>query len=166
MPTNYYELYFPVLAQMIVAAAVAAGLIGAGLALGKRVRTPQKDTPYESGMKPIGSARERFSVKFYLVAMVFILFDIEAIFLYPWAVVYRELKMFAFVEMLLFIGLVLAGFFYIWKKGVLDWSQEAMAAFKEEDDAGAPRLSAAPAGTRTEDRPAAELVGSTGSERA
>jgi NADH-quinone oxidoreductase subunit A len=63
--------------------------------------------------------------------MVFILFDIEAIFLYPWAVVYRELKLFAFVEMLLFILLVLAGYFYIWKKGVLDWSQEAMAAFKE-----------------------------------
>ena len=75
-------------------------------------------------MTPVGSARERFSVKFYLVAMVFILFDIEAIFLYPWAVVYRELKLFAFVEMLLFIALVLCGFFYIWKKGVLDWSVE------------------------------------------
>lgn len=117
MPTNYYELYFPVLIQVIVAAAVAAGLVGGGLLLGKRVRNAAKDTPYESGMMPVGSARERFSVKFYLVAMVFILFDIEAIFLYPWAVVYRELKMFAFVEMLLFIVLVLAGFFYIWKKG-------------------------------------------------
>ena len=132
MPTNYHELYFPVLLQVIVAAAVAAGLVGGGLLLGKRVRNAAKDTPYESGMQPIGSARERFSVKFYLVAMVFILFDIEAIFLYPWAVVFRELKMFAFVEMLLFIVLVLAGFFYIWKKGVLDWSHEAMAAFKDE----------------------------------
>ena len=73
-------------------------------------------------MAPTGSARERFSVKFYLVAIVFILFDIEAVFLYPWAVVYRELKMFAFVEMLLFIVLILSGFFYIWKKGALDWS--------------------------------------------
>ena len=83
--------------------------------LGKRVRNAAKDTPYESGMQPVGSARERFSVKFFLVAMVFILFDIEAIFLYPWAVVYRELarvnrRMFPFVEMLLFIVLVLAGF--------------------------------------------------------
>ncbi|HYO82331.1 MAG TPA: NADH-quinone oxidoreductase subunit A [Bryobacteraceae bacterium] len=134
MPTNHYELYFPVLLQVLVAAAVAAGLVGGGLLLGKRTRNAAKDTPYESGMQPIGSARERFSVKFYLVAMVFILFDIEAIFLYPWAVVYRELKMFAFVEMLLFIVLVLAGYFYIWKKGVLDWSQEAMDSFKRQED--------------------------------
>jgi NADH-quinone oxidoreductase subunit A len=83
-----------------------------------------KSTPYESGMKPVGNARERFSVKFYLVAMVFILFDIEAIFLYPWAVVYRQLGLFAFFEMLLFIVLVLCGFFYVWKKGVLNWSVE------------------------------------------
>ena len=139
MPTNYYELYFPLLLQVIVAAAVAVGLVGGGLLLGKRTRNVAKDTPYESGMQPIGTARERFSVKFYLVAMVFILFDIEAIFLYPWAVVFRELKMFAFIEMLLFIVLVLAGFFYIWKKGVLDWSQEAMAEFKRQD---APRRAA------------------------
>ena len=133
MPSNYYELYFPVLIQVIVAAFLAAGLIGAGLLLGKRVRNAAKDTPYESGMQPVGSARERFSVKFYLVALVFILFDIEAIFLYPWAVVFRELKMFGFVEMLLFIVLVLAGFFYIWKKGVLDWSREAMEAFRQNE---------------------------------
>ncbi len=129
MPTNYNEVYFPVLVQMVIAFGVAAGLIGAGLLLGKRVRNRAKDTPYESGMQPIGSARERFSVKFYLVGMVFILFDIEAIFLYPWAVVYRELNraafMFPFFEMLLFILLVLVGFFYIWKKGVLDWSADA-----------------------------------------
>jgi NADH-quinone oxidoreductase subunit A len=131
MPTNQYEVYFPVLVQAIIAAAVAAGLVGGGLLLGKRVRSAAKDTPYESGMLPSGSAHERFSVKFYLVAMVFILFDIEAIFLYPWAVVYRELKMFAFIEMLLFILLVLAGYIYVWKKGVLDWSREAMAAFRE-----------------------------------
>src|SRR3979409_2403960 len=122
MPTNYNELYFPVLVQVIIAAAVAAGLVGGAVLLGKKIRNRVKDTAYECGIAPTGSARERFSVKFYLVAMVFILFDIEAIFLYPWAVVYRELKMFAFVEMLLFIVLVLAGFFYIWKKGVLNWS--------------------------------------------
>jgi NADH-quinone oxidoreductase subunit A len=78
--------------------------------------------PYECGIVPVGNARERFSVKFYLVGMLFILFDIEAIFLYPWAVVFRELKMFAFVEMLIFIFLILSGFYYIWKKGALDWS--------------------------------------------
>lgn len=161
MPTNYYELYFPVLVQAIIAAAVAAGLVGGGLLLGKRVRTTAKDAPYESGMQPTGSARERFSVKFFLVAMVFILFDIEAIFLYPWAVVYRELGMVGFVEMLLFIVLVLAGFFYIWKKGVLDWSQEAMEAFREPE--GSTRLSGGY--TLTEHRQSPEIVVSGKSNR-
>src|SRR6202034_3374586 len=80
--------------------------------------------PYESGMAPTGSARERFSVKFYLVGIVFILFDIESVFLYPWAVVYRELKLFGFFEMLLFVVLILSGYFYILRKGALDWSRE------------------------------------------
>src|SRR4051812_34836753 len=126
MPTNLTEVYFPVLTQVLIAFAVAAGLVGASFALGKKVRNRVKDMPYECGMTPIGSARERFSVKFYLVAMVFILFDIEAIFLYPWVVVYRDLKFFGFVEMLLFIVLVLCGFFYIWKKGVLNWTKEEL----------------------------------------
>ncbi len=102
--------------------ALASGLIGASFLLGKKVKDKIKDSPYECGIAPTGSARERFSVKFYLVGIVFILFDIEAIFLYPWAVVYRSLRMFAFYEMLLFIVLVLAGFFYVWKKGALDWT--------------------------------------------
>src|SRR5580693_7796647 len=116
------QIYFPVLVQIGIAIAVAAGLIGASTALGKRARSPLKDTPYESGMAPTGSARERFSVKFYMVGMIFILFDIEAVFLYPWAVVYRELKMFGFFEMFVFVALILIGFFYIWKKGALDWA--------------------------------------------
>jgi NADH-quinone oxidoreductase subunit A len=122
MPNSYIEIYFPVVVQVIIAIAVAAGMIGGSFLLGKKVRNRVKDTPYESGMQPVGSARERFSVKFYLVAMIFILFDIEAMFLYPWAVVYRELKMFAFVEMLVFVVLILSGFFYIWKKGALNWA--------------------------------------------
>jgi len=122
MPNTPTEVYFPVLLQIAIAMLVAAGMLGASFVLGKRVRNKVKDMPYECGVTPVGDARQRFSVKFYLVAMLFILFDIEAIFLYPWAVVYRELKMFAFVEMLLFIVLILAGFFYIWKKGALDWS--------------------------------------------
>jgi NADH-quinone oxidoreductase subunit A len=123
MPQSYTDLYFPVLVQVLVAMALAAGLLTASYALGKRVRNTIKDTPYESGITPTGDARHRFSVKFYLVAMLFILFDIEAIFLYPWVVVYRELKMFAFVEMLVFVILTLSGFFYIWKKGALDWAE-------------------------------------------
>ncbi len=122
MPKSYTELYFPVLLQALIAMALAAGLLTASYVFGKRVRNRIKDTPYESGITPTGDARERFSVKFYLVGMLFILFDIEAIFLYPWVVVYRELKMFAFVEMLVFVILILSGFFYIWKKGALDWS--------------------------------------------
>ena len=126
MPSNgnYYELYFPVLLQALIAMAVAAAMIGISYVLGKRVRNRVKDMPYECGIVPTGDARQRFSVKFYLVAMLFILFDIEAIFLYPWVVVYRDLKMFAFVEMLIFVVLIISGFFYIWKKGALDWSGE------------------------------------------
>lgn len=124
MPTSIIEAYFPVLLQVVLAAVIAAALITLGVVLGNRVKNKVKDTPYECGITPTGNARERFSVKFYLVAMLFILFDIEAIFLYPWAVVYRELKLFAFFEMLIFIALVLAGFFYIWKKGVLSWASE------------------------------------------
>jgi NADH-quinone oxidoreductase subunit A len=124
MPTSYPDTYFPLLVQIVIAVVVAAALVAISFLLGKRVRNRVKDSPYESGIAPTGTARERFSVKFYLVAIVFILFDIEAMFLYPWAVVYRELKMFGFVEMLLFVILVLSGFFYIWKKGALDWSRE------------------------------------------
>ena len=122
MPQSYTELYFPVLVQALLAMALAAGLLSVSWLLGKKVRNRVKDIPYESGITPTGDARQRFSVKFYLVAMLFILFDIEAIFLYPWAVVFRELKMVAFVEMLVFVVLILSGFFYIWKKGALDWS--------------------------------------------
>ncbi len=122
MPTTYAETWFPVLVQIVIAIAVAGAMIGLSALIGRRVRDPVKFSPYESGMAPVGNARERFSVKFYLVGMVFILFDIEAIFLYPWAVVYRQFKLFAFFEMLLFIVLVLCGFFYVLKKGVLNWS--------------------------------------------
>lgn len=124
MPTSYADTYFPVLLQIALAVLVASGLVALSYLLGKRVKSRVKDSPYESGIAPTGSARERFSVKFYLVAIVFILFDIEAVFLYPWAVVYRELKMFAFVEMLVFAVLILSGFYYIWQKGALDWSRE------------------------------------------
>jgi len=123
MPSSYPELYFPVLLQVAIAMAVAALMLLLSYVLGKRVRNQVKDMPYESGMVPTGDARQRFSVRFYLVGMLFILFDIEAIFLYPWAVIYRELKMFAFVEMLIFVILILCGFFFVWKKGALDWAE-------------------------------------------
>src|SRR5690242_19990481 len=127
MPSSYTDVYFPVLVQGIIAIGLATVLMAPSYILGKRVRYVIKDTPYESGITLTGDARQRCRVKFYLVAMLFILFDIEAIFLYPSAVVYRDLKMFGFIEMLIFVVLILSGFFYIWKKGALDWSQSDRA---------------------------------------
>ena len=108
--------------QSVLALVIACALVTLSYVIGRKVKNKVKDMPYECGIAPTGDARERFSVKFYLVAMLFILFDIEAIFLYPWAVVYKQLKMFAFFEMLAFVVLVMAGFFFVWKKGVLDWA--------------------------------------------
>jgi NADH-quinone oxidoreductase subunit A len=123
MPTNLAETWFPVLLQAVLAMVIAAALVTLSFVVGRRLKNKVKDMPYECGIAPTGDAQHRFSVRFYLVAMLFILFDIEAIFLYPWAVVFKQLKMFGFLEMLTFVILVLAGFFFIWKKGVLDWAQ-------------------------------------------
>ena len=130
MPNTPALYWFPVLVQIVLAMVIAGALVALSYLIGKRVHNRVKDQPYECGMVPVGDARERFSVKFYLVAMLFILFDIEAIFLYPWVVVYRELKMVAFVEMLVFVILILSGFFYIWRKGALDWAGSDLAGRK------------------------------------
>jgi NADH-quinone oxidoreductase subunit A len=124
MPESYTDVYFPVVLQAVIAMALAAGLLSVSYLLGQKVRNRVKDMPYESGIVPTGDARGRFSVKFYLVGMLFILFDVEAIFLYPWVVVYRDPGMAkpAFIEMVIFVAFILAGFFYIWRKGALDWS--------------------------------------------
>jgi len=119
---NYFTRYIPLLIQVAVGIGLAAVMVTLSTMVGYRKKTRAKDTAYECGIEPTGDAQQRFSVKFYMVAMLFILFDVEAVFLYPWAVIARELKMFGFWEMLLYIGLVLVGFFYIWKKGVLDWN--------------------------------------------
>jgi NADH-quinone oxidoreductase subunit A len=89
--------------------------------LGPKVVTPEKLAPYECGVPPVGDARERMSVKFYLVAMVFLLFDIEVAFLYPWAMALRELGWTGFLQIVTFMAILLAGYVYIWRKGVLDW---------------------------------------------
>jgi NADH-quinone oxidoreductase subunit A len=126
MPDNYFARYLPLLIHMCLAGLVAGGIVFLSWIIGWRRPTKAKMSPYECGMAPIGDARGRFSVKFYLVAMLFILFDVEAVFLYPWAVILKELKMFGFWEMLVYIAIVLVGFFYIWKKGVLDWGEASM----------------------------------------
>lgn len=113
----------PILIFLTLVTGFALVSVIASLILGMRKPTPEKLAPYECGMQPVGTARERFSVKFYLVAMLFLLFDIEAVFLFPWAVVYRDLKLFGFFEMVLFIAVVLAGYIYVWKKGALEWER-------------------------------------------
>ncbi|HWG40300.1 MAG TPA: NADH-quinone oxidoreductase subunit A [Candidatus Acidoferrales bacterium] len=123
MPENsYFAHYIPLLFQVIVAIALATAMVTLSYLLGKHKWSLAKNTAYECGIEPTGDAQQRFSVKFYLVGMLFILFDVEAVFLYPWAIIARELKMFGFWEMMIYIGLVLVGFFYIWKKGILDWN--------------------------------------------
>jgi NADH-quinone oxidoreductase subunit A len=95
--------------------------------LGPRKPTPEKSAPYECGMPPVGNAHERMSVKFYLVAMIFLLFDIEVAFLYPWAMALRDLGWGGFVQVVLFMALLLAGYIYVWRKGALDWGNEKRA---------------------------------------
>jgi NADH-quinone oxidoreductase subunit A len=124
--------YLPILLIFIVAGGFAAGNIFISQFIGQRKRTRTKLMPYECGKDPVGSARERFSVKFYLIAMLFILFDIEVIFLVPWAVVFRTLagpayglRNLIYFEMIIFIVLLLAGYVYVIKKGAFDWSDRA-----------------------------------------
>jgi len=124
--------YFPVLLMFIVAAGFAITFITLSQFVGQRKRTRTKLMPYECGKDPVGSARERFSVKFYLIAMLFILFDIEVIFLVPWAVVFKRLSTpeyglsnIIYFEMLVFIALLAAGLIYVIKKGALDWTEGA-----------------------------------------
>jgi NADH-quinone oxidoreductase subunit A len=125
MPDNYFANYLPLLMHFIVAGALAGAIVLLSWIIGERKPTRAKLSPYECGMAPIGDARGRFSVKFYMVAMLFILFDVEAIFLYPWAVILKDLKMFGFWEMMVYLGIFLVGFFYVWKKGVLEWGVSA-----------------------------------------
>ena len=116
------RVYFPVLVQFIVVVAIATAILGLSAWVGVKRPSREKLSPYECGIPPVGNARERFSISFYLVGMLFILFDVEAVFLYPWAVVYKSLKWFGFLEMFLYIAILLAGYVYIWKKGALDWT--------------------------------------------
>jgi NADH-quinone oxidoreductase subunit A len=113
-----------ILIMIALGAAFAAVAIGLSSLLGPRKPTPEKLAPYECGMPPVGDARERQSVKFYLVAMIFLLFDIEVAFLYPWAMALRDLGWNGFVQVVLFMALLLAGYVYIWRKGALDWGSD------------------------------------------
>lgn len=123
MSENSLHGYAPLLLHILVAMALAGAIILLSTLVGQRRPTRAKLQPYECGIRPTGDARAPFSVKFYLVAIVFILFDVEAIFLYPWAYIYRDLRWFGFGEMMLYIGILLVGYIYLWKKGALDWNR-------------------------------------------
>jgi NADH-quinone oxidoreductase subunit A len=126
----YIWQYLTLVLQIVVAVGVASFMVAASYFLGKHKRSRTKLSPYECGMDPVGDARGRFSVKFYMVAMLFILFDVEAVFVLPWAVIYRRLpaitgsRMFGFWEMLVYLAFVAVGLFYVWKKGILNWSND------------------------------------------
>ncbi len=122
-PGPYIVHYLPVLIQFVLALGFALVVVGISYIVGQHRNTRRKLSPYECGVPPIGDAQHRFAVKFYLVAIVFILFDIEAVFLLPWAVVFHHLLIFGFLEMLVYVAIVLTGFYYIWRKGVVDWNQ-------------------------------------------
>jgi NADH-quinone oxidoreductase subunit A len=122
--------YLPILLMFVVAAGFAVVNVLLSQLVGQRKQTRTKLMPYECGKDPVGSARERFSVKFYLIAMIFILFDIEVIFLIPWAVVFKKFTESGFgglvyVEMMLFVVLLLVGYIYVVKKGAFDWGDRA-----------------------------------------
>jgi NADH-quinone oxidoreductase subunit A len=113
--------YLPILILFGVSLANAVGMIVASAILNPRRPTPEKDMPYESGMVPLGDTRARFSVKFYMVAISFIIFDLEAIFLIPWAVEMRHLGWEGFIAMSIFMAILVVGFLYEWRKGGLEW---------------------------------------------
>jgi NADH-quinone oxidoreductase subunit A len=126
----YVWNYLPLVLQILFALALACGMVGASFFIGKHKNSRTKAGTYECGMDPVGDARGRFSVRVYMVAMLFILFDVEAVFMLPWAVIFRKLpaitgsRLFGFNEMIVYLGFVAVGLFYVWKKGILDWSND------------------------------------------
>lgn len=119
--------YIPIFALILIAIVLGLLLTNLSAILGPSRPNNVKESPYESGMDPVGTAHERFSVKFYLIAMLFILFDIEVVFMYPWAVQYKQLiqetqSFFPFIEMLVFVLILFVGYIYVYKKGGLQWS--------------------------------------------
>ncbi len=113
--------YFAILIYMGIAIVFALFAITASALLGQRKPSAVKQAPYECGMTTFGSSFRRIPIKYYIIAMLFLLFDIEVVFLYPWAVVFKEFKVFAFVSMAVFIGILIIAYIYIWKKGALEW---------------------------------------------
>ncbi|MCG3174006.1 MAG: NAD(P)H-quinone oxidoreductase subunit 3 [Myxococcota bacterium] len=119
MPAQYY----PMLMIIALAGLIAASMLTLATLMGPYRPSKQKGEPFECGSPSRGSLHQRFSVKFYIVAILFILFDIEIVFIYPWAIQFMSLGMLAFVEMMIFIAVLVAGLAYVWKKGALEWEE-------------------------------------------
>ena len=114
-------VYIPLLVHIVAVVALAGGMLGLSWWVGVKRPSKEKLDPYECGMPPVGDARGSFSVSFYLVGMIFILFEVEAVFLYPWAVQYQALGLYGLVEMGVFLGILIVGYIWLWKYGALDW---------------------------------------------
>lgn len=118
----YFPLnYLPILIFLLIAVAFGLGTLIIGYLFRPRRPYDLKLMPYESGINPVGEPRYMFSIRFYIIAMLFVIFDVEAVFLYPWAVVYDKIGIYGFVEMFIFIAILLVGYLYAWKKGALTW---------------------------------------------
>jgi NADH-quinone oxidoreductase subunit A len=115
------ENYFPIFLFIIIGLIVGVALPILGFLLGKREPDPEKNSPYECGFEAFEDARMKFDVRYYLVAILFIIFDLEIAFLFPWAVVFKDIGMFGFVAMIIFLSILVIGFIYEWKKGALEW---------------------------------------------
>ncbi len=113
--------YIPIAILLVLATGLAFLIVALGHLFGPRRPSLRKSVPYESGMRPLGPGTRRMPVRFYLIAVLFILFDIEIVFFLPWAVVFRQLGLFGLIEMLVFVIILLVGYFYAWKKGALEW---------------------------------------------
>ena len=119
---NVINGYVPLFIFLLVALGFAGGTLLVALIIRPNKPDPEKIAPYECGMPPLMEAHERFSIRFYLLGILFLLFDVEAMFLFPWAVKYDALGLFGFIEMMLFIAILLVGYFYAWRKGALEWA--------------------------------------------
>lgn len=135
--------YLPILVMLVLAIGFPILTLVISWLVAPRQPDRVKDASYECGVDPVGDARLRHSIRFYVVAMLFIVFDLETVFLYPWAVTYNKLGMFGLIEMLVFLGILLVGYIYVWKRGALDWSEqldvETLRRYAADRRVGGPR---------------------------
>jgi NADH-quinone oxidoreductase subunit A len=118
---SHIASYIPIVLLLVIAIAFPVVALGAAGFIRRSVFEKAKLMPYECGVDPSGDARDRYSVRYYMIAMLFLIFDVETIFLFPWAIIYDQLAIFGLIEMLVFIGILIVGYYYAWKKGALEW---------------------------------------------